>query len=71
MSSRSNESNTSVSNPNAKAKDDTMNECDAPVSLRTRAQELNTRKVPCTIEVSSCNSYCPTVPGDPTADVIA
>ena len=37
VSNRSIESNTSISNPNAKAKDDAMNECDNPVSLRTRA----------------------------------
>ena len=35
VSNRSIESNTSVSNPNAKAKDKVMNECDVPVSMRT------------------------------------
>ena len=36
VSNRSTESNTSICNPNAKAKDDAMNECDAPVSMRTQ-----------------------------------
>ena len=71
MSNRSTESNTSISNPNAKAKDKAMNECDALASMRTQAKELNTMKVPRTIEVSSCGSYYPVVPDGLAADVIA
>ena len=56
VSNRSTEFNTTISNTNAKAKDKAMNEYDAPVSMRTQAQELNTRKVPHTTEVSSCGS---------------
>ena len=71
VSNISTESNTSISNPNAKAKDDAMNECDALMYMRTQVHELNTRKVPHTTEVSNCCSCCPAVPNDPVVDVIA
>ena len=71
VSNRSNESNISIFNHNAKAKDDAMNECDAPVLMRTRAHELNTRKVPRMTEVSNYGSYCPAILDGPTTDVIA
>ena len=70
VSNRSTESNTSISNSKVKAKDDVMNEWDAPLSMRTRVQELNTRKVPRMIEVSSCGSYCLAVLDGLAADVI-
>ena len=70
MSNKSTESNTSISNPNAKIKDDVMNECDTTVSIRTRVQELNIRKVPQTIKVSNCGSCCSVVPNSPAVDVI-
>ena len=40
MSNISIESNTFTSNTNTKSKDDAMNECDTPVSMRTRVHEL-------------------------------
>ena len=70
VSNRSTESNTSIFNPNAKAKDKAMNECDAPKSIGTRAKELNTKKVLGTIEVLSCGSCYPTVLDGPAIDVI-
>ena len=71
VSNKSTESNTSISNPNIKTNDDEMNECDAPVSIRTRAHELNTRKIPHTTEVSNYGSCCLMVPDSPVVDVIA
>ena len=64
-------SNASIFNPNAKTNDDAMNECDALVSMRTLAQELNTRKVPRPIEVSNCCSCSHAGPDGLAADVIA
>ena len=71
VSNKSTESNTSISNPNAKTNDDEMNECDTIVSMRTRVHKLNTRKVPHTTEVSNCGFCCYVVPDGPAADVIA
>ena len=70
VSNKSTESNTSISNPNAKANDDTMNECDAPISMRTRAHELNMRKVPRTTEISNFYFCCLAIPEVLAADVI-
>ena len=71
VSNTSIESKTFIFNPNAKAKDDAMNECDALVSMRTQAHELNTRTGPRTTEVFKCCFYCPIVPDSLTADIIA
>ena len=71
VSNKSVESNISIFNCNTKAKDKVMNECDASVSMRTQAQELNTRQVLRTIEVLSCGSCYPSFPKGPATIVIA